>query len=84
MAATDYKYVVLGGGQAAGYIAREVGPHILLNSIVNHMHEVCSTFGARTIWLSSSRKNSSRSIVQLRYCRCGAAMLQQQLVRLCF
>jgi hypothetical protein len=28
MAATDYKYVVLGGGQAAGYIAREVGLNI--------------------------------------------------------
>jgi hypothetical protein len=33
MAATNYKYVVLGGGQAAGYIAREVGPDILLKSV---------------------------------------------------
>ncbi len=25
MAASDYKYVILGGGQAAGYTAQEVG-----------------------------------------------------------
>lgn len=32
MAASDYKYVILGGGQAAGYTAREVGAGILPKS----------------------------------------------------
>lgn len=32
MAASDYKYVILGGGQAAGYTAREV-PDLLISGI---------------------------------------------------
>ena len=71
MAATDYKYVVLGGGQAAGYIAREVGANILLKSIVLALdHMACSTFGAHTIWTSSSSNKLVSQIMQLRSCRC--------------